>query len=68
MPMAHLRRRSDKMQLALGVAAGALWASHLLRGDHNYTFRGKTVLITGGSRGPGSGPPRRAARDLRSGF
>jgi short-subunit dehydrogenase len=60
MPMAHLRRRSDKMQLALGVAAGALWASRLLRGDHNYTFRGTTVLITGGSRGLGLA----LARDL----
>jgi short-subunit dehydrogenase len=58
--MAHLRRRSDKMQLALGVAAGALWASHLLRGDHSYAFRGKTVLITGGSRGLGLA----LARDL----
>jgi NAD(P)-dependent dehydrogenase (short-subunit alcohol dehydrogenase family) len=60
--MAHSRRRSDKLRLALGLAAGAVWASRHLRGDPGYTFRGKTVLITGGSRGLGLALARELAR------
>lgn len=48
-----LRRRSDRFQLALATAAGALWVARQLRSGGDYTFRGKTVLITGGSRGLG---------------
>jgi len=48
-----LRRKSDRVQFALSVAAGGLWAARLLRGRPSYSFRGRTVLITGGSRGLG---------------
>jgi NAD(P)-dependent dehydrogenase (short-subunit alcohol dehydrogenase family) len=41
------------MQLALATAAGALWAARLLRDGGQYSFRGKVVVITGGSRGLG---------------
>jgi NAD(P)-dependent dehydrogenase (short-subunit alcohol dehydrogenase family) len=50
---APLRRKSDKMQLAIAAAAGALWAARLLRDSGQYSFRGKVVVITGGSRGLG---------------
>ena len=48
-----LRRKSDRVQFALSVAAGALWAARLLRRPPTYSFRGKAVLVTGGSRGLG---------------
>ena len=48
-----LRRKSDRVQFVIAVAAGALWAGRTLRGRSNYSFRGRTVLITGGSRGLG---------------
>jgi NAD(P)-dependent dehydrogenase (short-subunit alcohol dehydrogenase family) len=39
--------------MGLAVAAGAIWLARQLRSGGDYTFRGKTVLITGGSRGLG---------------
>ena len=48
-----LRRRSDRLQLALATAAGALWVARQLRSGGDYSIRGKTVVITGGSRGLG---------------
>jgi short-subunit dehydrogenase len=48
-----LRRKSDKVQAALGAAVGLVWISRLLRSAGDYSFRGRTVLITGGSRGLG---------------
>jgi NAD(P)-dependent dehydrogenase (short-subunit alcohol dehydrogenase family) len=53
MPRKILRRRSDKMQIALAATLGAIWAARLLRNDGGYSLEGKTVLITGGSRGLG---------------
>jgi short-subunit dehydrogenase len=41
------------MQLALATVAGALWAARLLRDGGQYSFRGRVVVITGGSRGLG---------------
>jgi NAD(P)-dependent dehydrogenase (short-subunit alcohol dehydrogenase family) len=61
-----LRRRSDRIQLALATAAGALWVARQLRDGGDYTIRGKTVLITGGSRGLGLALGREfAARGAR---
>ncbi len=61
-----LRRRSDRIQLALATAAGALWVARQLRDGGDYTIRGKTVLITGGSRGLGLALAREfAARGAR---
>jgi NAD(P)-dependent dehydrogenase (short-subunit alcohol dehydrogenase family) len=48
-----LRRRSDKLQLAAAAAAGAVWATRMLRSGGGYRLRDKAVLITGGSRGLG---------------
>ena len=48
-----LRRKSDKVQAAIAAAAGLVWAARLLRSRGDYSFRGRTVLITGGSRGLG---------------
>jgi NAD(P)-dependent dehydrogenase (short-subunit alcohol dehydrogenase family) len=45
-------RRSDHT-LLLAAGLGALWATRRLRSHSEYTLRGKTVLITGGSRGLG---------------
>ncbi len=47
--------RSDKKNLAIAAAAGGalLLAKALLNRNRDYDFRGKTVLITGGSRGLG---------------
>jgi NAD(P)-dependent dehydrogenase (short-subunit alcohol dehydrogenase family) len=46
-------RRSDRIQLALAAGLGFLWAAQALRAGPDYRLRGKTVLITGGSRGLG---------------
>jgi NAD(P)-dependent dehydrogenase (short-subunit alcohol dehydrogenase family) len=61
-----LRRRSDRIQLALVTAGGALWLARQLRSGGDYTVRGKTALITGGSRGLGLALAREfAARGAR---
>ena len=44
----------QKLAVALGVVGmGALWTSRVVRGRTGYDFTGKSVLITGGSRGLG---------------
>jgi short-subunit dehydrogenase len=48
-----LRRKSDRVQAAVGAALGLIWIARLLRSAGDYSFRGRTVLITGGSRGLG---------------
>src|SRR5215213_4123514 len=48
-----LRRRSDKVQLALAAALGTAWLTRSLRSGEGYPLRGRVVLITGGSRGLG---------------
>jgi NAD(P)-dependent dehydrogenase (short-subunit alcohol dehydrogenase family) len=50
------------MQLALAVVAGAFWAARLLRDGGQYSFRGKVVVITGGSRGLGLALARELGR------
>ena len=66
MPITRLRRRSDKVQLALAAGVGALWLARSLRSAGTYDLRGRTVLITGGSRGLGLALARElAARGAR---
>src|SRR3954447_4270992 len=48
-----MRRRSDKVRLALAAAAGAVWLTRALRSGEAYRLRGRVVLITGGARGLG---------------
>jgi NAD(P)-dependent dehydrogenase (short-subunit alcohol dehydrogenase family) len=54
------RRRSDRNRLLLATGIGAFWAARQLRLG-SYTLWGKTVLITGGSRGLGLALAREAA-------
>jgi short-subunit dehydrogenase len=49
----RFQRRSDKTKLVLAAALGAMWAARSLRAGSSYSLRGRTVLITGGSRGLG---------------
>jgi short-subunit dehydrogenase len=56
----RLRRRSDRTRLLLAAGLGAVWAARNLRLS-SYTLRGKTVLITGGSRGLGLALAREVA-------
>lgn len=49
----QLRRKSDRMQIAVAAAAAGVWAARRLRPQGDYTLRHKTVLVTGGSRGLG---------------
>jgi short-subunit dehydrogenase len=61
-----LRRKSDKVQAAIAATLGILWGVRLLRTMGHYSFRGRTVLITGGSRGLGLALARElAARGAR---
>ena len=48
----RFRRKSDRARLVLAAGLGAMWAVRNLRLGA-YTLEGKTVLITGGSRGLG---------------
>jgi NAD(P)-dependent dehydrogenase (short-subunit alcohol dehydrogenase family) len=48
----RFRRRSDRTRLIFGAALGALWVARRLRLT-SYSLAGKTILITGGSRGLG---------------
>src|ERR671920_560328 len=48
-----LRRRSDRVRLALAAALGTMWLTRTLRSGEGYRLRGRVVLITGGSRGLG---------------
>src|SRR5215210_4726590 len=48
----RFRRKSDRARLMLAAGLGAMWAVRRLRLS-SYTLRGKTVVITGGSRGLG---------------
>jgi short-subunit dehydrogenase len=41
------------MQLVLAAALGSVWVARMLRSNGNYSLSGRTVLITGGSRGLG---------------
>jgi short-subunit dehydrogenase len=66
MPHTALRRRSDKVQLVLAAGLGALWVARSLRSAGQYELQGRTVLITGGSRGLGLALAREmAARGAR---
>ena len=56
-----LRRRSDRVQLAVGAAMGAVWLARTLRSGEGYSLRNRVVLITGGSRGLGLALAREAA-------
>lgn len=49
----RFQRRSDKTRLVLAAALGTLWVARKLRAGASYSLLGKTVLITGGSRGLG---------------
>src|SRR5215213_8283138 len=61
-----LRRRSDKVQLALAAALGTAWLTRSLRSGDGYRLRSRVVLITGGSRGLGLALAREmAARGAR---
>jgi NAD(P)-dependent dehydrogenase (short-subunit alcohol dehydrogenase family) len=54
------------MQLALAAGMGTLWLVRRLQSGGQYTLQGKTVLITGGSRGLGLALAREmAARGAR---
>jgi NAD(P)-dependent dehydrogenase (short-subunit alcohol dehydrogenase family) len=54
------------MQLAAAAALTTLWVTRLVRSGSSYSLRGKTVLITGGSRGLGLALARElAARGAR---
>jgi NAD(P)-dependent dehydrogenase (short-subunit alcohol dehydrogenase family) len=61
-----LRRRSDKVQLALAAALGTVWLTRSLRSGQGFRLRNRVVLITGGSRGLGLALAREmAARGAR---
>lgn len=53
MPRTTPRKSPDKMQLVLAAALGSVWVARMLRSNGNYSLSGRTVLITGGSRGLG---------------
>jgi short-subunit dehydrogenase len=53
MPRRRFQRRSDKTKLVLAAVLGAMWMGRRLHAGSSYSLRGKTVLITGGSRGLG---------------
>jgi NAD(P)-dependent dehydrogenase (short-subunit alcohol dehydrogenase family) len=56
-----LRRRTDKIPLALAAVLGTIWLGRSLRSGEGYRLRGRAVLITGGSRGLGLGLAREMA-------
>src|SRR5919107_4014402 len=56
-----LRRRSDRVRLALAAALGTMWLTRTLRSGEGYRLRGRVVLITGGSRGLGLALAREVA-------
>src|SRR5581483_3612910 len=49
----RMNNQNNSMLLLAAVGAGLTFASWMGRGVRGYDFRGKTVLITGGSRGLG---------------
>jgi NAD(P)-dependent dehydrogenase (short-subunit alcohol dehydrogenase family) len=51
-PSMRFRRKSDRTRLMVGAGLGAVWLVRNLRLS-TYPLSGKTVLITGGSRGLG---------------
>jgi short-subunit dehydrogenase len=53
MSRSRFQRRSDTTKLVLAAALGTMWAARRLRAGSSYSLWGKTVLITGGSRGLG---------------
>ena len=53
MPRKTSTARSDKVEIALAALLGTMWVARLLRTGSGYSLPGKTVLITGGSRGLG---------------
>lgn len=58
------RKRRGSSRLRLVLAAGAsLWAAGRLRSNLGYSLRGRTVLITGGSRGLGLALARQASAE-----
>jgi NAD(P)-dependent dehydrogenase (short-subunit alcohol dehydrogenase family) len=59
-PRGRFRRKSDRTRLMLAAGFGALWATRRLR-LMSYNLLGRTVLITGGSRGLGLALAREVA-------
>src|SRR3954465_9051617 len=56
----RFRRRSDRTRLLLAAGFGAMWAARSLR-LKSYDLLGRTVVITGGSRGLGLALAREVA-------
>src|ERR1700704_4776624 len=56
----RFRRKSDRARLMFAAGLGAAWAIRRLRLS-SYTLPGKTVVVTGGSRGLGLALAREVA-------
>src|SRR5688572_24553409 len=56
----RFRRKSDRVRLMFAAGLGAMWAVRSLRLS-SYTLPGKTVVVTGGSRGLGLALAREVA-------
>jgi short-subunit dehydrogenase len=63
MPRRRFQRRADKTKLVLAAVLGMMWAARRLRARAGYSLLGRTVLITGGSRGLGLALAREMAAE-----